>query len=98
MLIVAGTFTSAPGAREQVLDHAGEAMAATRQEEGCHSYVFSPDVDDPNLIRLYELWEGEEELNAHLQTAHIAEFRQATEGLIVGRSVHIFTVTERREL
>ncbi|MDH4278802.1 MAG: antibiotic biosynthesis monooxygenase [Acidimicrobiia bacterium] len=98
MLIVAGTFTTAPGERDRVLDMARDVMAATRQEEGCHEYVFSPDVDDPELIRLYELWDGQDELDAHLGTPHIAAWREASAGLIVGRSVRIFTIAEIKDL
>lgn len=98
MLIVAGTFTTAPGERDRVLDLAREVMAATRREEGCHEYVFSPDIDDGDLIRLYELWEGQEQLDAHLRTPHIAAWREASAGLITGRSVQIFTIADSREL
>ncbi|MDH3298874.1 MAG: antibiotic biosynthesis monooxygenase [Acidimicrobiia bacterium] len=98
MLIVAGTFTTAPGERDRVLDLARDVMAATRQEEGCHEYVFSPDVDDPDLIRLYELWDGQEQLDAHLRTPHIAAWRDASEGLFTGRSVQIFTIAEVKDL
>lgn len=98
MLIVAGTLTTAPADRNRVLELARDVMEATRQEDGCHEYVFSPDVDDPGLIRLYELWEGEEQLAAHLETPHIAAFRDAGDGLITGRSIDIFTVSGTREL
>ena len=98
MLIVASTFTTAPGERNRVLDLARNVMAATRQEEGCREYVFSPDVDDPDLIRLYELWDEQEQLDAHLRTPHIAAWRDASKGLITGRSVQIFTIAEVKDL
>lgn len=98
MLIVAGTFTTAPGERDRVLDLAGDVMASTRQEDGCHEYVFSPDVDDPDLIRLYELWDGQEQLDAHLETPHITAWRNASADLIIGRSVRIFTIADIRDL
>ena len=98
LVIVAGTFTAAPGERDRVLELARDVVAATRQEEGCHEYVFSPDVDDPDLIRLYELWQGQEQLDAHLRTPHIAAWREASAGLITGSSVRVFTIAGVEDL
>ena len=98
MLIVAGTFTTAPGERERVLDLVSDVVTATRREQGCREYVFSPDVDDPDLIRLYELWDGQDELDAHLKTPHIEAWRETSADLITGRSVRIFTIADSREL
>lgn len=98
MIIVAGTFTTAPGERDRVIDLARDVVAETRREEGCQEYVFSPDVDDPDLIRLYELWDGRDQLEAHLRTPHIAEWRQASAGLITGSSVRVFTVAGVEDL
>lgn len=98
MVIVAGTFTTAPGQRDRVLDLARDVVAATRREEGCREYVFSPDADEPDLIRLYELWDSQDHLDAHLQTPHVAEWRDVSAGLITGRSVRVFTIAGSREL
>lgn len=98
MLIVAGTFTTAPGERDRVLELAQGVIAATRQEPGCQEYVFSPDVDDSDLIRLFELWDGQDQLDAHFRSPHIAEWQEASRGLITGRSIRIFTIADSREL
>ncbi len=98
MLIVAGTLTTAPGERDRVLALAREVIAATRQEDGCRDYVFSPDIDDPDVIRLYELWDGPEQLDAHLRSLHIATWREASADLFTDRSIMVFTVTGSKEL
>ena len=98
MIIVAGTMTVDPDNRDRVMDLARAVMTATRQEDGCHEYVFSPDPDDPGLIRLYELWESRPHLDAHFRTPHIAEWRRASEDLLNGRSIKLFTIERFEDL
>ena len=38
----------------------------SRADEGCLEYVFSVELDNPRQIRLFEMWQSEELLNAHL--------------------------------
>ena len=40
----------------------------TRSEEGCITYVSSIDVNDPKIIRIFEIWESMEALIPHFQT------------------------------
>jgi len=98
MLIVAGNLRTAPENRDRVVEMAATVMTATRQEDGCHEYVFTADSQEPDLIRLYELWDSGEHLSAHLKTAHLAEWRQTAGDLIVESEIKIFTISETRDL
>jgi quinol monooxygenase YgiN len=66
MIIVAGYFRVAPADRAAFIEQRGASMLRSRAEKGCHAYAMSPDPLDPGLVNLYERWETEEDLAAHL--------------------------------
>jgi quinol monooxygenase YgiN len=83
MIVIAGHFVLDPGKREQAIAAAREMMSETRKEEGCISYTFSAELDEPGRFRIFEEWEGEEALNAHFAAPHMARLQKAMGGLDV---------------
>jgi quinol monooxygenase YgiN len=67
MLIVAGHFEVDPERREEFIAGRNEAMRASRAEEGCYVYAFSPDPLEPGRVLLFERWESKAALAAHLE-------------------------------
>jgi quinol monooxygenase YgiN len=66
VIIVAGAFAVAPDQRDEFVAGRHEAMRASRAEAGCLDYVFSADPIDPGRVVLYERWESQDALDAHL--------------------------------
>jgi quinol monooxygenase YgiN len=66
MVIVGGTFEVEPDRREAFLAGNHELMRASRAEQGCLEYTFSADPLDPGRVLLFERWETQEDLDAHL--------------------------------
>lgn len=83
MRIVAGWIDMETGTRQEFLDAVSTMVEATRAESGCQAYVFSPDPTLENRIRLYELWEDQAALDAHLGSDHMAVWQQVRAGLPV---------------
>ena len=77
MLIVAGEVVVAEGAIEGVRDALHTMEEETRKEPGCLTYAFSIDVNDPNMLRIFERWESEDALKAHFKAPHMAAFGAA---------------------
>lgn len=50
---------------------------ASRAEAGCVDYTFCQEVGNPDVLRINELWESMEALEAHFQSPHMAEFNAA---------------------
>ncbi len=95
MLIVAGTFTVDAAHRDEMLTAVRPMVEATRAEAGCQAYVFSPDIDDPELVHLYELWDDQAALDAHFASDHMAAWREVSAGLpITGRDVAKYIISE----
>jgi len=97
MLIVAGEIAAAEGAVDKVRDALHVMETATRLEAGCITYAFSVDVNDPEMVRIFERWESMEALQAHMKAPHMAEFGLAV-AKIAPRSVEVKLYEVGREL
>ncbi len=77
MIVVVGRVSTDPSKRAQLVEVAQKVAAASRQEPGCIDYRVFEDTEQPNRFVFVEEWEGEEALQEHFRTSHIAEFMQA---------------------
>jgi quinol monooxygenase YgiN len=80
MLVIAGSISLDPAKREPAIAAAVEMMRETQQEKGCISYTFSADLSDPGEFRIFEEWESQEALDAHMKSPHMARFQAAMGG------------------
>jgi quinol monooxygenase YgiN len=76
MIIIAGKIKIKPEMRAEAVAALLKMSTASEQEEGCRTYRFYADLEDPNTFLLYEEWDDAEALKPHGQSAHMAEFRQ----------------------
>ena len=76
MLVIAGWIRIDEAARERAQALALGMMEATRREEGCISYTFSWDLTDASLFHLFEEWQSQKALDAHLKAPHMADFQK----------------------
>jgi quinol monooxygenase YgiN len=66
MLIVAGTGHVDPDHRDALLESLAPALRRARTTPGCLDYVVAADPIEPDRVNIYERWESEAHLNAHL--------------------------------
>ena len=66
MLIVAGVFEVDPAERDAFVASRHDGMRRSRSEPGCHEYTFSADPIEPSRVLLFERWESQDALDAHL--------------------------------
>lgn len=94
MLIVAGSITFDPSHTESLRGAAAAMMSATMEEPGCQDYVFSISVADEASIRIFEVWDSQEDLDAHFAMPHMAEFQAAIADVgISGRDLMKYQVS-----
>ncbi|WP_052032615.1 putative quinol monooxygenase [Streptomyces viridochromogenes] len=84
MIIAIGRARALPGMRENLLSTAREMAAATRADDGCHSYAFFADIDDENTIVSLEIWRDQDALDAHMAHPHTQDFLARTAELVEG--------------
>ena len=65
-ILINGTVDFSPEDAEKALADATELMAETRSQKGCRHYVWSLDPAVPGRVYVYENWETEADLAAHL--------------------------------
>ena len=75
MILIAGTVEVDPAQRDAALEAGRPHMEATRAQEGCLDYVWSADLLVPGRIYVYERWESQETLAAHLAGPHYLAMR-----------------------
>lgn len=94
MIIVAGEIRTQPGTRSAFMEAVASMVAATLTEPGCRTYAFTPDPDDDDLIRLFELWDDGDALAAHFASAHMADWQQRSRSLAVaGVSINKYLIS-----
>jgi hypothetical protein len=98
MVIVGGTFEMEPGQREQFLAGRLEMMRVSRGEEGCIEYTFAPDPIEAGRVVLFERWESQEALDAHLVALRAGPMPDDSGIGPIRSSVTIYEVSGERKL
>ena len=95
MLIIAGEIRMEPGTRDRFFESVAPMVEATLREPGCRAYAFTPDPNDDDLIRLWELWDDETALAGHFASSHMAEWQERARVLpVAARDIHKYTVAD----
>jgi quinol monooxygenase YgiN len=74
-IIIAGTVRAPPEKLAAIRPHMLAMLSASRAEDGCLEYAYAEDVAEPGLIRIFEVWRDQAAIDAHFQTAHMAQWR-----------------------
>jgi quinol monooxygenase YgiN len=82
--VVIPEFEVRPGCMEAFLAAAGEdARRSVVDEPGCLQFDVMLVEDRPDTVVFYEVYESRAAFDAHLETPHLAAFREAFPPLIV---------------
>jgi quinol monooxygenase YgiN len=99
MLVIGGWLKLAAGEFDKVKDQAGATVAATNQEDGCLHYSYARDIDDPDLIHIFERWRDQAALDGHSASLHVAAFGKAMAGVKrEGAEIWLYSAEEVRKL
>ena len=79
---IIGTVVAKPEKRDELLSILKAQVAPTRAEEGCLSYDFHCDANDPNVFVFYENFVDRAALDWHLQQPHLHPLQQKLDELL----------------
>lgn len=72
MIGTVAVIAGKPGTGDQLEAALRELAAATHGEEGCVLYSLQRGVAEPDTFVTVEKWRSQDDLDAHMQTPHIA--------------------------
>lgn len=75
VIIIAGHVEVDPSRRDAALAAGAELMRQTRTQKGCLDYVWSADPTEPGRIYVFERWESQADLAAHLAGDYYRKMR-----------------------
>lgn len=84
MVIIAGTVSIKPEFREAAIAAMLEVVNATHPEAGCIAYDFWNDLGDANRFHIYEEWDKQASLDAHMKQAHTQKFLSLIPSYVAG--------------
>ena len=76
MIQINGKIRMGADASPEAMDALIKMVRVSREEDGCLDYTFAQDLADPDTLILYERWRDQEALQAHMASAHMAEFQK----------------------
>ena len=98
-VIIAGTVRVPPENLTAFRPHQDAMLAASRAEDGCITYSYAVDVQDPGLIRVFEAWRDQAAIDAHFKAPHMDAWRAANAELgVFDRRLSLYEVASERAL
>ena len=80
-VVVVGAFKAQPGKEDEALEAFKALVQPTHDEAGCTLYALHQGCDDPSRLAFVERWASREQLDAHLESDHVAEVLERVEEL-----------------
>jgi autoinducer 2-degrading protein len=80
-----------PDQMSKFIELAKENGAASIQEPGCREFNIMVLDGNPNHVFVYEVYDNEDALKAHLSADHFKKFIAATANMVSGRNVRMMS-------
>jgi len=81
-LTIVATIQAVPGCENDVAVALKACIAPTQAEAGCEQYDLHIDNTKPGLFLFFENWTTREQWLDHMESAHLAAMKKATEGKV----------------
>lgn len=99
MIVLNATVPVDPDSRERAVDAATELARASREEAGVVDYRVAADVEDENVLRIFEQYEDDDAVDAHMASDHFRAFQEQVPEFAGGEvELHRFDVAEKSRM
>lgn len=75
MIVQYAVIPIRPDAREEAIDALSELGEASRAEDGVVEYRVTTDIDDEHTVRIFEVYEDQDAVDAHMTSDHFEAFQ-----------------------
>lgn len=79
MIVLSVSLRVPPAELDALRPHIDVLVAASRAEPGCQVYTYAEDMQDPGLLRVFEVYDDDAALEAHRRYPHFKAWRQMTD-------------------
>lgn len=99
MIVLQATIPVDPDSREAAVEAATELARESRTEDGVIDYRVAADIEDETVLRVFEQYEDEAAMNAHLESDHFAAFEEKLPEFVGGEvELYRFDVDEKTRM
>jgi quinol monooxygenase YgiN len=91
---IAGHIRVPRSARDDLEPHLKTYVPECRAEDGCRSFTLAFDALEPEMLRVFEIWDDEAALKVHVESAHETKWRATCKQLDAGEhSLTLYEIT-----
>ncbi|WP_254536884.1 putative quinol monooxygenase [Halomarina litorea] len=88
-----------PDSHDEAIEALTELGQRSREEEGVLEYRVTTDVDDDAVIRIFEQYEDEEAVEAHMTSEHFEAFQEQIPDFVGGEvELYKYEVSDSTQL
>jgi quinol monooxygenase YgiN len=99
MIVLNASIPIDPDSRETAVEAASELAQRSREEDGVIDYRVALDIEDDATLRVFEQYEDEDALNAHMNSDHYGSFESQVPEFATGApELYRFDVSEKTQL
>ncbi|WP_273837691.1 putative quinol monooxygenase [Halococcus sp. PRR34] len=84
MIVLQATIPIAMDHREEMIEAAIKLAEQSRAEAGTIDYRVTTDIEEPSVFRVFEQYEDEAAMEAHLESEHYQRFQEKVGEWIAG--------------
>ncbi|MFB6206221.1 MAG: putative quinol monooxygenase [Haloglomus sp.] len=99
MIVLNATIPIDPASRETAVEAVTELAQRSREEDGVVDYRAALDVEDDSTLRIFEQYEDDDALQAHMESDHFEAFQARIPEFVAGDvELHRFDVSEKSRM